>query len=83
MDLCSWEISVLILSSQLCLGSLASAKAHIDGMVVLLNQQRLRIHELPDPYNLEDTEEYQQDEELTNRYFLLYVFYPDHAPNGK
>ncbi|KIL88371.1 hypothetical protein FAVG1_08450 [Fusarium avenaceum] len=56
---------------ELCLGSLASAKAHIDGMVVLLNQQRLRIHELPDPYNLEDTEEYQQDEELTNRYFLL------------
>jgi hypothetical protein len=83
MDLCIWEIPVLILLSQLCLGSLASAKAHIDGMVVLLDQQRLRIHEQPDPYKFEDTEEYQQDEELTNRYFLLYVFYPDNAPNGQ
>ncbi|EXL40360.1 hypothetical protein FOCG_17127 [Fusarium oxysporum f. sp. radicis-lycopersici 26381] len=56
---------------ELCLGSLASAKTHIDGMVVLLNQQRLRIHEQPDPYRFQDAEEYQQDEELTDRYFLL------------
>jgi hypothetical protein len=82
MYLCIWEISVLTFLSQLCLGSLASAKAHIDGMVVLLDQQRLQIHEQPDPYKFEGAEEYQQDEELTNRYFLLYVFYPDNAPNG-
>ena len=75
--------SQLIVLSQLCLGSLASAKAHIDGMVVLLDQQRLRIHEQPDPYRFQDAEEYQQDEELTDRYFLLYVFYPDNAPNGQ